>query len=88
MTSDRSLITIAAVVMFAATGSENLKKPQIRSYIDARLEAEISPPSEVLTTLTAQLKGSLADLLNENHKFYLGEAIHSGINLWTSSSRT
>lgn len=64
----------------AATGSENLKKPQIRSYIDARLEAEISPPSEVLTTLSAQMKGSLADLLNEDGQFDLADARKRGVD--------
>lgn len=47
-----------------AIGAENLKKPQIRSAIDARLLELTMGPEEILARLTAHARGNLKDITN------------------------
>lgn len=47
----------------AQVAYENLRKPEIRAYIDARLAAETATAAEALSRLTAMARGSLGDVL-------------------------
>lgn len=46
----------------AVIGSDNLRKANIRSAIDARLAEKIMPPSEVLARLAEQARADMRDL--------------------------
>lgn len=63
-----------------AIGSENLKKPVIRQYIDEQLAKTVASPSEVLSILTAQAKASIADVLDENGELDLKDAKKRGVD--------
>jgi phage terminase small subunit len=65
----------------AVTGSENLRKPNIRAYIDAKLKPLIASPNEILTILTRQAKGSLADVLDDNCEFDMKDAKRRGVDV-------
>jgi phage terminase small subunit len=49
--------------------SENLTKPNIKAYIDARMAEMTMPANEVLTRLTSIAKGKVTDVLDESGKF-------------------
>lgn len=51
-------------VTLASVGHENLRKPQIRAVIDARMAELVMPADEVLFRLTEQASGSMADFLS------------------------
>ncbi len=53
----------------AAIASENLRKPNIKAYIDERLSAMTMPANAVLARLTEIAEGKIDDLLDENGKF-------------------
>lgn len=61
-------------------GSENLRKPDIRKYIDDRLSKITATPSEILATLTRHMKGSLSDVLDEAGDFDLQDAKDRGVD--------
>jgi phage terminase small subunit len=44
-------------------GQENLKKPEVKAAIDARLAELTMSPTEILTTLTEQARSDMADFL-------------------------
>lgn len=52
-----------------AIGAENLRKPQIRAYIDARLNDVAMSANEVLTRLTAHARADIRDVLNDKGEF-------------------
>lgn len=64
----------------AAIGSQNLRKLKIRTYIDEQLKDLIASPHEILTILTKQAKGSLADVLDEDGYFDLKDAKRRGVD--------
>lgn len=49
-------------------GSENLRKPEIKSVIDEALTAFAMPASEVLARLSEHARGTMADFLDENRE--------------------
>lgn len=58
----------------AAVAYENLRKPQIKAYIDERLAALTMPANAVLARLTEIAEGRVDDVLNEDGKFDLETA--------------
>jgi phage terminase small subunit len=52
-----------------ASGAENLRKPEIRAYIDERLNNVAMSANEVLARLTAQARADIRDVLNEKGEF-------------------
>lgn len=64
----------------ANIGNQNLKKLQIRRYIDSQLDKTSASASEVISILTKHAKGSLADVLNEDGEFDLQEAKRRGFD--------
>lgn len=58
--------------------SENLTKPHIRSYIDARLRELTLGSNEVLARLTEIANGSIEDVLDEDGRFDYQAAKASG----------
>lgn len=59
-------------------GHENLRKPEIRKAIDERLNSNVLTPSEVLSILSTQAKGTITDVLQEDGKFDLEDAKKRG----------
>lgn len=53
----------------AAVAYENLRKPQIKAYIDERLSAMTMPANVVLTRLTEYAEGNIEDVCDENGNF-------------------
>lgn len=64
----------------AAAGSRLLRNVKIRSYIDKQLKSIIASPNEILTILTRQAKGSLADVLDDDGQFNLKDAKRRGVD--------
>lgn len=64
----------------AAAGSRLLRNVKVRAYIDEQLAGLIASPNEILTILTKQAKGSLADVLDENGDFDLKDAKRRGVD--------
>jgi phage terminase small subunit len=56
--------------VLAVTGHENLRNPKIRAEIDAALAEAAMPASEVLARLTAQARGTLADVIRPRGRGY------------------
>lgn len=50
--------------VLGVTGHENLRKPNIRAAIDARLAECAIPPNEILTRLSEHARGSMADFVS------------------------
>lgn len=59
-------------------GYELLKKPEIRSYVDARLKAYRLAADEVLARLSFYAQGSTADFLDEDGYIDLAKAKEAG----------
>ncbi|HEY0429002.1 MAG TPA: terminase small subunit [Pyrinomonadaceae bacterium] len=53
----------------AAVAYENLRKPQIKTYIDERLSAMTMPSNVVLATLTEYAEGNIEDVCDEHGNF-------------------
>jgi phage terminase small subunit len=49
--------------------SQNLRKPEIRRYIDERIDASVLTAVEVLSILSDQARASIADVLNDDGSF-------------------
>ena len=64
----------------AAQGSRLLRNVKVREYINGQLEAVSLSSSEVLSILTRQAKASLADILDEDGDFDLGDAKRRGVD--------
>lgn len=64
----------------AAAGSRLLRNVKIREYVDTQLEKLTLSQNEVLTILTRQAKGSLADVLDDEGKFDLKDAKRRGVD--------
>lgn len=61
-------------VTLAAVGYENLRKPQIASEINARINEAAMSSHEVLDRLTRIARGEVVDFLDEDGKFDLKRA--------------
>jgi phage terminase small subunit len=64
----------------AAAGSRLLRNVKVREYVDDQLRGIALSQNEVLTILTRQAKGSLADVLDDEGKFDLGDAKKRGVD--------
>jgi phage terminase small subunit len=64
----------------AVTGSRLLRNAKVRAYIDEQLKDLAASPSEILTILTRQAKGSLADVLDAHGDFDLDDAKKRGVD--------
>jgi len=64
----------------AVTGSNLLRNPKVRVYIDQQLSSLSLSASEVLTILSKQAKASLADVLDDEGGFDLGDAKRRGVD--------
>lgn len=62
----------------AAVAYENLRKPQIKAYIDERLSAMTMPGNVVLTRLTEIAEGKVTDFLDDKKNFDLEKAKKAG----------
>jgi phage terminase small subunit len=58
--------------------SQNLRKPEIRRYIDERIDASVLTAVEVLSILSAQARASIADVLNDDGTFDLEDVKRRG----------
>ena len=61
-------------------GSENLSKPYIRAYIEQQLNGAGASRNEVISVLSAHMKASVGDLLDDNGDFDLEKAKKSGVD--------
>lgn len=59
-------------------GSENLKKPVISAYIEARLDHLTMTSKEVLAGFTMEAKGSIADVLDDDGTFNYEKMVERG----------
>lgn len=50
----------------ASIAGQNLRKPNVRAYIDQKLALIAGSPSEVLTVLSKQMRASAGDLLTDD----------------------
>lgn len=64
----------------AVTGSRLLRNAKVRTYIDEQLDDLTLTTNEVLSILTRQAKGSLADVLDGNGNFDLADAKKRGVD--------
>lgn len=64
----------------AQMGSENLRKPHIRAYIERQLSAVAATPNEVLITLTNQMRFAIGDLLSEDGGIDIKEVKRRGLD--------
>lgn len=62
----------------AAIASENLKKPNLKAYIDHRLAALILPANEVIARLTDIANASIEDVVDEDGRFDYDKAKRTG----------
>ena len=64
----------------AAQGSRLLRNVKVREYIEEQLANLSLSAGEVLTILTRQAKASLADVLDDDGRFDLGDAKKRGVD--------
>ncbi len=62
-----------------AIGWENLRKPEIKSAIDARMAEYVMSANEVLTRLSQMASGNLVDVLNLDDEFDFELARETGM---------
>lgn len=65
----------------AVAGSRLLRNAKVRAYIEDQLKDLVASPNEILTILTRQAKGSLADVLDESGEFDLDDAKRRGVDV-------
>lgn len=61
-------------------GARLLRNAKVREYIEKQLQDLALSQNEVLTILTRQAKASLADVLDEDGRFDLGDAKRRGVD--------
>ena len=66
--------------VLGVAGSRLLRNAKVRAYIDEQLKDLVISENEVLTILTKQAKGSLADVLDDEGRFDLGDAKRRGVD--------
>jgi phage terminase small subunit len=64
----------------AVAGSRLLRNVKVRAYIEEQLKDLVASPNEILTILTRQAKGSLADVLDEDGELDLDDAKRRGVD--------
>lgn len=65
-------------VTLASVGYENLRKPQIRAYIDNKFADQQLTANEVVSRLSSIASGSMADFLTDDHQLDLARAGERG----------
>jgi phage terminase small subunit len=63
----------------AVIGHENLRKPNIKEEIERIYRENTMPPDEVLARLTAQARGDIGDLVNDNGAIDMKKARRFGL---------